>query len=310
MIRRKLAAGLAPLLALAALPSLARAVARAPETDPTAKSLADSSVWTHQALRDIEAASGARLGVSALDTGSGRRIAHRGDERFPMCSTFKFLAAALVLHRVDADLESLDRAVDIDAARLVTYSPATQRHAGGRMTMGQLCEAAVTLSDTTAANLMLASVGGPQALTRHARALGDRTTRLDRIETDLNEARPGDPRDTTSPAAMLGLMQKLLIGRALAPASRERLRDWLLANTTGATSLKAGLPTHWRIGDKTGAGGYGTRNDIAIVWPGPGRAPLLVAAYLTGATSLDDAAQRRVLAEVAALLPAFADARG
>jgi beta-lactamase class A len=256
-------------------------------------------------LQRIEAASGARLGVALLDTATGRRVAHRADERFPMCSTFKFLAAALVLQRVDRGLESLDRPVAIDAAKLVTYSPATGRQVGGHMTMGALCEAAVTLSDNTAANLMLESFGGPAGLTRFARTLGDDVTRLDRFETALNEAIPGDPRDTTSPAAMLGLMRELLLGRALAPASREQLRGWMRGNTTGATSLKAGLPADWPIGDKTGAGGHGTRNDIAIVWPRGDGAPVLVAAYLTGAAALDDAAQRRVLAEVGALLPDF-----
>ena len=303
MERRKFALGLASWPLLGALP----ASARTPRIEHASRSDADSpaALETRRALRRIEAAAGARLGVGILDTASGQRVGHRADERFPLCSTFKFLAAALVLRRVDRDLESLDRPVAIRADRLVTYSPATGRHAGGHMTMGELCEAAVTLSDNSAANLMLESFDGPAGLTRFARSLGDDVTRLDRIETTLNEATPGDPRDTTSPAAMLGLMRELLLGRALAPASRERLRSWLGANTTGATSLKAGLPADWRIGDKTGAGGHGTRNDIAIVWPRGTGAPVLVTAYLTGATALDDAAQRRVLAEVGALLPDF-----
>lgn len=303
MRRRDFALGLTPLIALAARPSSART----PPGAHAAGSAAPSPQERHtvRALRHIEAAAGARLGVAVLDTASGRRVAYRADERFPMCSTFKFLAAALVLQRVDRGLESLDRPVAIDAARLVTYSPATGRHAGGHMTMDRLCEAAVTLSDNGAANLMMESFGGPPGLTRFAHGLGDDVTRLDRIETGLNEAVPGDPRDTTSPAAMVGLMRELLLGRALSSASRDRLRGWMLANTTGATSLKAGLPGDWRIGDKTGAGGHGTRNDIAIVQPRGDGAPLLVAAYLTGATSLDDAAQRRVLAEVGALLPDF-----
>lgn len=299
MKRRDFALGMAPWLFLGTRSSSARTPLR------EAGNSSSAALETHRALRRIEAAAGARLGVGILDTASGRRVAYRADERFPMCSTFKFLAAALVLQRVDRGLESLDRPVAIDAARLVTYSPATGSHVGGHMTMGALCEAAVTLSDNTAANLMLECFGGPAGLTRFARSLGDDVTRLDRIETALNEATPGDPRDTTSPAAMLGLMRELLLGRALAPASRDRLREWLLGNTTGATSLKAGLPAGWRIGDKTGAGGHGTRNDIAIVWPRGDGAPVLVTAYLTGAASLDDAAQRRVLAEVGALLPEF-----
>ncbi|MGF6525259.1 class A beta-lactamase [Variovorax sp. PvP013] len=304
MDRRTFALGLAPLLTLAAHPSRARTSPAEVARSPAAPTVL-ASTGTQRALRRIEAAAGARLGVALLDTATGQRVGHRADERFPMCSTFKFLAAALVLRRVDQGVESLDRPVAIDAARLVTYSPATGRHAGGHMTMGALCEAAVTLSDNGAANLMLESFGGPAGLTRFARSLGDDVTRLDRFETALNEATPNDPRDTTSPAAMLDLMRQLLLGRALAPASRDRLRGWMLGNTTGATSLKAGLPPDWLIGDKTGAGGHGTRNDIAIVRPRGDGAPVLVAAYLTGATALDDAAQRRVLAEVGALLPDF-----
>ncbi|MGJ7578738.1 class A beta-lactamase [Variovorax sp. RHLX14] len=260
-----------------------------------------------EALECIEAASGGRLGVCILDTATGRRTAYRADERFPMCSTFKFLAAAFVLQRSDSGLEKLTRAVAIPAkADLVPYSPATGPSAGGTMTMAQLCDAAITLSDNTAANLMLASFGGPAGLTGFTRALGDRSTRLDRIEPLLNEATPGDERDTTTPAAMLGLMEKLLVENTLKPASRERLTAWLLANTTGARQIRAGVPDGWRVGDKTGAGGHGTGNDIAIVWP-PGKdsAPFLVTAYLTG-TSGPVEQRHATLAAVGALLPTIA----
>jgi len=163
------------------------------------------------------------------------------------------------------------------------------------MTMAEICDAAVTLSDNTAGNLMFASFGGPAALTAYARSLGDRATRLDRLETELNEAKPGDPRDTTTPAAMLGTMQRLLIEDALSASSRDRLIGWLLASKTGARRLRAGLPADWRVGDKTGTGNNGTANDIAIVLP-PGRAPILIAAYYTEATIADDA-RNTVLAE-------------
>ena len=206
-----------------------------------------------------------------------------------MSSTFKFLAAALVLGRVDRDQERLDRRIVFSDKDLVTYSPVTKDHVGpGGMSMAEICEAAVTLSDNTAGNLMLASFGGPAALTVYARALGDGLTRLDRIETELNEAAPEDPRDTTTPNAMLGDMQRLVDGDALSAGSRERLIGWLLACKTGGERLRAGLPSDWRVGDKTGGGNNGTANDIAVAWP-PGRAPILVAVYFTGSTVADDA---------------------
>ncbi|HQS14066.1 class A beta-lactamase [Reyranella sp.] len=247
-------------------------------------------------LRELERRNGGRLGVAMFDTASGRRVAYRGDERFPMCSTFKFLAAALMLARVDRGEESLDRRIVFAASDLVTYSPATREHGGpAGMTVDAICAAAVTLSDNTAGNLMLASFGGPAGLTAFARVLGDTVTRLDRIETALNEGTPGDPRDTTSPLAMLATMQKLVAGDVLSSASRERLIGWLVANKTGDKRLRAGVPAAWRIGDKTGTGGNGSANDIAVAWP-PGRAPVFVTAYYTGST-ISDEARSAVIAE-------------
>jgi beta-lactamase class A len=241
------------------------------------------------AFADLERRSGGRLGVAVLDTANGRQAGHRSDERFPLCSTFKFLAAALVLARVDRGQERLDRRIVYSDKDLVTYSPVTKDHVGPvGLSVAEICEAAVTLSDNTAGNLLLASFGGPPALTAYARTLGDGLTRLDRIETALNEAAPGDPRDTTTPAAMLGDMQRLLAGDALSAESRRQLVGWLLASKTGAKRLRAGLPSDWQVGDKTGAGSNGTANDIAITWP-PGRAPVLIAAYFTGSTIADDA---------------------
>ncbi len=254
---------------------------------------ADDSI---SALRELERRNGGRLGVALLDTASGRRVAHRGDERFPMCSTFKFLAAALMLARVDRGEDRLDRRIVFAESDLVPYSPATKEHAGpGGMTVDAICAAAVTLSDNTAGNLMLASFGGPAGLTAFVRGLGDPVTRLDRIETELNEGAPGDPRDTTSPLAMLGTMQKVVAGNVLSAGSRERLIGWLVANKTGDKRLRAGLPAAWRVGDKTGTGGNGSANDIAVAWP-PGRAPVFIAAYYTGST-ISDEARSAVIAE-------------
>ncbi|MCT9812199.1 class A beta-lactamase [Acidovorax sp. Be4] len=254
-----------------------------------------------QAVRQIEIDSGGRLGVAVLDTHSGLALAHRGTERFPMCSTFKFLAAGLVLSRVDRGQEQLSRRVAVQAADLVEYSPVTQPRVGGHpMSMAELCDAAVTRSDNTAANLLLQSFGGPQALTAYARTLGDEFTRLDRMEPDLNQATPGDPRDTTTPQAMLRTLQKVVLGDALSPASRDQMTQWLLDNKTGGRKLRAQLPAGWRVGDKTGGGAYGTNNDVGVLWP-PGRAPVLVTSYLTQ-TAADQAVRDRALAEVGRLV--------
>ncbi len=225
---------------------------------------------------------------------------HRGDERFPVCSTHKALSAAAVLHRVDRGEDQLDRRIRFEAADLITHSPATEAHAGkDGMTLGALCEAAVTLSDNTAANLMFAAVGGPAGVTAFLRAAGDQVTRLDRTEPTLNEARPGDPRDTTTPFAMAATLRALILGSVLRPASRAQLAAWLVACRTGATRLRAGVPPGWRVGEKTGTGD-GTANDVGILWP-PGRAPLVVTAFVTASTA-PPAAQDAAIAAVARLV--------
>jgi beta-lactamase class A len=229
----------------------------------------------------IERESEGRLGVAVLDTLSHEQLGHHAEDRFPMCSTFKMLATAAVLARVDAGKERLDRRITFSARDIVVNSPITKDRTGGDgMTLAAICEAAMTYSDNTAGNLILAILGSPQALTTYARSIGDTMTRLDRNEPALNEAVPGDLRDTTTPSAMLKNMQTLLLGDALSPASREQLTKWMVGNKTGDTRLRAGLPAGWRVGDKTGAGERGTTNDIGIVWP-PKRPPVLVAIYLT-----------------------------
>jgi beta-lactamase class A len=251
-----------------------------------------------QRFSDLETTSGGRLGVATLDTATGTRAGHRAGERFPMCSTFKLVAVAAVLARVDRGRERLDRRIGFSAADLLEYAPVTRaRVAEGSMPIWDLCDAAITVSDNTAANLLLATLGGPAGLTAYARSLGDRVTRLDRIEPALNEAAPDDPRDTTTPSGMLGNLKSLLVGTALSRASRERLIAWLVATKTGDRRLRAGVPAGWRVGDKTGSGEHGTTNDVGIVWP-PGRAPILIAAYLTN-TSHDVAAREAVLANIA-----------
>jgi beta-lactamase class A len=231
-------------------------------------------------LAMLERRHGGRLGVAILDTGSGRSEGHRNDERFLMCSTFKLLLVSAVLQRVDAGNERLDRRIVFGKDVLLDYAPVTKQHVGPPgMTVSALCAAAITLSDNTAANVLLKEIGGPQAVTAYARSLGDPLTRLDRTEPTLN--RPHGEWDTTSPNAMLGNLHKLLLGDGLSPGSRKRLTDWLLQCQTGKDSLRAGLPRDWREGDKTGSGATAT-NDVAILWP-PDRKPLLVAAYYENA---------------------------
>lgn len=252
----------------------------------------------------IEARTGGRVGVFALDTGTGRQLEYRADERFAMCSTFKWLLAAAVLAQVDRGHLSLDDPVGYGPADLFDYAPVTREQvAAGSMTISDLARAAVAVSDNTAANLLLATLGGPAALTEFIRSLDDPVTRLDRTEPTLNTNEPGDSRDTTSPRAMVGLMRQILCGAVLAPASRARLLGYLNESTTGRKRLRAGLPGDWLVGDKTGTGERGAVNDVAIAVP-PGRAPILVAAYLSdGHAELET--QEAAQAEVGKLVTEF-----
>ncbi len=230
----------------------------------------------------IEASAGGRVGVFALDTGSGRSLGRREDERFAMCSTFKWALAAAVLAGVDRGEMSLDERIRYGESDLLEYAPATRKHlADGSMSVADLAGAAVIVSDNTAANLLLPKVGGPAGLTQFFRQHGDSVTRLDRNEPELNTNLPGDPRDTTTPRAMVGLMRAVLCGNALTEDSRRRLLGWMLACETGKERLRAGFPASWSIGDKTGTGQGGAVNDLAIVVP-PGRAPILIASYMSG----------------------------
>lgn len=243
-----------------------------------------------------------RLGVFALDTGSGRTLAHRADERFLMCSTFKVLEAAAVLHRVDRRLERLDRRVPFTAADLMPNSPAVRPLLRrGYATVGELCAGMVSVSDNAAANLLLPSVGGPGGLTGWLRGLGDGVTRLDRDEPDLNR-HVGDL-DTTTPRAMATTLRTLLLGGPLQPGSRRQLERWLIETTTGPRRLRAGLPTGWRFGHKTGTSDT-YANDVGFVVP-PGRAPIFIAAYYDG-RGVAPRAREAVLADVGRLVAAWA----
>ncbi|WP_420807895.1 class A beta-lactamase [Amycolatopsis antarctica] len=247
-------------------------------------------------LAELERRFDARLGLYALDTGSGSAIEYRADERFAFCSTFKGLAVAAVLSRNPPS--HVDTVVTYTEDDLLKSAVVTEEHVATGMTIGGLCDAAIRYSDGTAANLLVRDLGGPAELTEYARGLGDTVTRMDRIEPAITEAIPGDPRDTTSPRAFAADYRAMVLGEALPAGSRDFLRDLLERNTTGAKRIRAGVPDDWVVADKTGTGDYGTVNDIAIVWP-PGSAPLVIAAMSSKATR-DAGYEEALLAEAAA----------
>jgi beta-lactamase class A len=229
---------------------------------------------------------GGRLGVAAIDLGDMRRIEQRAHERFPLASTFKLPLVMAVLTRVDAGAERLDRPIRYTAHDIISYSPVVGRQPrGGTLTVAQLCAAAIEYSDNAAANLLLQTVGGPPGVTAFMRRLGDPVTRLDRTEPALNEAAPGDVRDTTTPAAMANLLARLVQSRLLSDASKAQLYGWLRASKTGLTRIRAGVPAGWIVGDKTGTTNT-VGNDVAILWP-PSGAPIVLAVYLADVHGTD-----------------------
>jgi len=291
--------GTAAVASLLAAPLLVRTAGAATSARPA--SVDDMSAIAAAAdFEALEKASGGRLGVTLLDTASGRRLGHRQDERFPMCSTFKFVLAATVLDRTASGALSLDQRLPITAEDLLDHAPTTQRHVGKNLTVRDLCRTTMVTSDNPAANVLLRRLGGPAAVTAFLRAHGDLVTRNDRYEPEVNQFAADDPRDTTSPAAMAATLQRMVVGQGLATTSRQQLADWLIDNETGDACLRAGLSKRWRVGDKTGSNGRDTRNDIAVLWPVGSGSPWVLTAYLQGAT-VDSAQRDAVLARVGAL---------
>jgi beta-lactamase class A len=231
-------------------------------------------------LATLEQSSGGRLGVFALNTADGKQIGYRVDERFPFCSTFKVILIGAILARSTQVSGLLQQRIQYSQSDVVHYSAVTAQHVGDGMTVGELCVAAIQHSDNTAANLLIKLLGGPQAVTAYARLTGNPVFRLDRMETSLNDAVPGDPRDTATPAAMARSLQTLTLGEALPVQQRTQLLDWLRGNQMGSKRIGAALPAGWSMGDKTGTGDYGTANDLALIWP-PSRPPILLAIYQT-----------------------------
>lgn len=233
-----------------------------------------------QQLSALEATTGGRLGVALIDTGTNAQLLYRGDERFPMCSTSKVMVVAAVLKQSEQQQTLLTHKLTIKPTELVNYNPVTEKHVNSEMTVAELSAAALQYSDNTAMNKLLSLLGGTARVTQFARGIGDQVFRLDRIEPELNTAIPGDERDSTSPLSMAQSLRQLTLGSALAAPQRLQLVEWLKGNTTGAASIRAGLPQSWVVGDKTGSGEYGTTNDIAIIWP-EAHAPLILVTYFT-----------------------------
>jgi beta-lactamase class A len=216
------------------------------------------------------------------------KVTWRAYERFVMCSTFKASLAACVLARVDRGLARLDELIAYGPNDLLDYAPVAKQNLGkGAMTVAEMCEAAVELSDNTCANALLARIDGPPALTAFWRSIGDSVSRLEHNEPELNRTPPGDPHDTTTPAAMASNLRSLLIGHVLSPKSRERLTGWMLNCKTGDNRLRAGLPKDWRVGDKTGNNGNDASGDIAVTWSARGE-PIVVCAYTRGGSPTSD----------------------
>jgi beta-lactamase class A len=245
---------------------------------------------------------GARLGVMAVDTGSGRQIAFNANMRFAMCSTFKLPLAAFVLRLADRRLLSLAEQLTFLPRDLIENSPIVEANLErGGLPIEELAAAAVRQSDNSAANLLLRRTGGPGALTDFVRACGDRVTRVDRYELALNSNVDGDPRDTTTPAAVAALVRTLLLGDMLSARSRARLTEWMVTSVRKPDRLKGGFPRGWRVGHKPGTGRGGAVNDVAIAWP-PGKPPLIAAAYISGGTGDSEAraAAHRAIADLIA----------
>ncbi|WP_028937275.1 class A beta-lactamase [Pseudonocardia spinosispora] len=285
------------LLGAAAILPLAAACGRSAPPAPPAAPRTDRATAE---LADLEARFVGRLGVYALDTGNGATVGHRADELFPMCSTFKVLAASAILRLRTQQPGLLDRVVHYTQAQMVDGSPISSTHLADGMTVAAMCAAAIQYSDNSAANQLLDILGGPRGVTAFVRTLGDPLTRLDRYETDLNIVPPGEVRDTSTPEWMGKNLRALALGDALDPAGRDQLVEWMVGNTTGATRIRAGLPNGWRVGDKTGGGARNEINDIAVCWP-PNRAPLVIAVY-TAPTDPNAKGDGKVLADAASIV--------
>ncbi|MDW3137643.1 CARB family carbenicillin-hydrolyzing class A beta-lactamase [Vibrio sp. 1288] len=248
----------------------------------------------------LEQQTSSRIGVSVWDTQADERWDYRGDERFPLMSTFKTLACAKMLSDMDSGKLSKNATAKVDERSIVVWSPVMDKLAGQNTRIEHACEAAMLMSDNTAANLVLNEIGGPKAVTMFLRTIGDKATRLDRIEPRLNEATPGDSRDTTTPNAILNTLRTLVEGETLSYESRVQLKIWMQDNKVSDSLMRSVLPTGWSIADRSGAGGHGSRGINAIIWKENHR-PVYISIYVTE-TELSLQARDQLVAQISQLI--------
>jgi beta-lactamase class A len=282
------------------LGGLTLAAVAATSQNPALADPAEPPSSVDASIQGLEQQHNAVIGIFATNLVSGKTVAHRAQDPFAMCSTFKGYASARVLQMAQHGELSIDDKMYVDPAGILPNSPVTESRAGGEMTLAELCQAALQQSDNAAGNLLLTRIGGPQAITAFARSIGDERSRLDRWETELNSAIPGDLRDTSTPEALGGGYRALLDGDVLAPPQRRLLEDWMRANQT--SSVRAGLPPGWTTADKTGSGDYGSTNDVGIAYGPEGQRVLL--AILTRSQANDPKAEnmRPLIGEVTKLV--------
>ncbi|MFI6505432.1 class A beta-lactamase [Nonomuraea typhae] len=267
----------------------------------TAPAAARPSTDVDRELHALEQSFDGRIGAYAIDTATGKTVGYRAGEVFPLLSTFKAPLCAAALHRARTSERGLmGKRVTWTKEDLKPNSPVTEKHVEDGLTVAELCEATITLSDNTAGNMVLKQIGGPAGLTRYFRSLKDSVSRLDRWETELNDWKPGEKRDTTTPAAISRDLRAVSAGNALHPKDREQLNAWLIASKTGGERIRAGLPKSWKVGDKTGTNTeIGGGNDIAVIWPGKSAKPIIMSVYTTRETPAVD---NTVLAKTATIL--------
>ncbi|MBN3932130.1 class A beta-lactamase [Streptomyces verrucosisporus] len=291
------------LVPLAACGSDASPAAQSPPSaDAKPSARAEPTAATKPFVRDLEKLErefDARLGVYAVDTGTGREVAYNDAERFAYASTFKALAAGAVLLKHSPD--GMEKVIEYSEDDLIAHSPVTAKHVRTGMTLRELCEAAVRFSDNTAANLLFDAVGGPGGLDAVLEEIGDDVTRMERREPELSRWSPGETRDTSTPRAFAGNLRAFVLGDVLGEGERAQLAEWLRTNVTGTGLIRAGVPEDWVVGDKTGTGsGYGVRNNIAVVWP-PDAAPIVVA-IMSNREEEDAAHDDELIAKAAAVV--------
>ncbi|WP_085994163.1 class A beta-lactamase [Oceanobacillus senegalensis] len=244
------------------------------ETESSDSEPREEKTSTNDVFRQLEDEYDARLGIYALDTGTNQTVKHREDERFAYGSTHKALSVGVLLQQ--NNLNELDQTITFTYDDLVNYNPITEKHVDTGMTLREISDAAIRHSDNTAANLILEQIGGPEGFKEALRKIGDDVTNPERIEPELNEVEPGETQDTSTPEALATSLQAFTTGDALPSEKQDLLIDWLKRNTTGDALIRAGVPEGWEVGDKTGSASYGTRNDIAIIWP-PNGDPIFLA---------------------------------